>query len=333
MQGTYCYVGSANVGAMVDARMREAGLQKVNFAADAEVVLSYFPSQADLEGAFFDEAGLIQSSRKGALLVDLSPATPTFSRELAAVAVVNDLAPVEAPLVVVDPVAEGALSDKRNVACFAAGDDEAVQAALPVLRALFDEVSVVAGAGSAQLARASYTLQMVSQVVSAIESEALYRAIRATDAPFAGTAERVGAATPLSEQVLEAVAERRFWGEYTVEMLMGELAAAAGAADDAEVILPQAEACQHMLELLAVVGGSDMNPAALFLVYGDEASCAEAGLDWTRAEDAFGQPSDEESDGYDGYDEYDEGIAGFDDGCSDPSCAGHRHGDFPCSLN
>ncbi len=326
MQRTYCFMGHGNVGAVVGARMRELGLQPVNYASDADVVFTYYTSQGQLEDAFFAETGLVQACAPGTLLVDLSPSTPAFARELNAVAVVSDLVPVEAPLVVGDPVLSCALSDKRNLACFAAGNDDAVEAALPLLRALCDEVSVAGGAGSAQLARASYTLQMLSQLVSAVESEALYRAVRATDAPFAGTAEHVGAATPLAEQVLEAVAEKRFEGEFTVEMLMAEVAAAIGAADDAEVILPQAEACQHMLELLAVVGGADLSPAALALVYGDEASCAEAGLDWTRAEAAFG-PSEDEDDDYD-YDDCDY----EDDGSCGCGCD-HDHGGYGCSLN
>lgn len=330
MQQTYCFVGHGNVGAVVDARMRELGLQQVNYAADANVVFTYFTSQSELEDAFFAETGLVQSCAPGTLLVDLSPATPAFAREVNAVAVVSDLVPVEAPLVMSDPVLEEALSDKRNVACFVAGNDDAIEAATPLLRGLCDEVSVVAGAGSAQLARASYTLQMLSQLVSAVESEALYRAVRASDAPYAGTADHVGAATPLAEQVLEAVAEGRYEGEFTVEMLMGEVRAAIGAADDAEVILPQAEACQHMLELLVVVGGADLSPAALSLVYGDEASCAEAGLDWTRAEAAYG--ASEDDDFYDDeYDDYDDCGDGEPCGCGHDHGAGH--GGYPCSLN
>ena len=65
--------------------------------------------------------------------------------------------------------------------------------------------------------------------------------------------------------------------------------------------------------LLAVIGGSDLTPAALALVYGDEKSCARHGLDWTRAEQAYG----DEGDGF-GYDEED----GEGDGCS------HDHDDF-----
>ncbi len=63
--------------------------------------------------------------------------------------------------------------------------------------------------------------------------------------------------------MLAAVNTGRFDGTYTVEMLMSELSAALTAADDVDLILPQAEACLHLLELLAVIGGSDKAPAAL----------------------------------------------------------------------
>ena len=122
----------------------------------------------------------------------------------------------------------------------------------------------------------------------------------------------MGAATPVAEQVLAAVNTGRFDGTYTVEMFMAELSAALTAADDVDLILPQAEACLHLLELLAVIGGTDKAPAALALVYGEEKACAEAGLDWTRAEQAYGDADDELDD-----------LGGLDDGC------GHDHGSYP----
>ena len=106
---------------------------------------------------------------------------------------------------------------------------------------------------------------------------------------------------------------------------MGELAAALTAADDADLIVPQAEACMHLLELLAVIGGSDKAPIALSLVYGEEKACADQGLDWTRAEHFYGEQEgqadgvlhdhghahDDDYDEAGDYDDYD-GYAGYD---------------------
>lgn len=315
MGKAYAFAGNATVGDMVAARLGEAGYTRVEDAGSAGVVVTYCTSQTALEDAYFDEGGFVQAARPGTVLVDLSPSTPTFARELNAVATVNDLAVVEAPLVVVDPCAADAFGDKANLVCLAGGDEAHIAQAMPLLRALAGDVRDIGGPGAAQLARASYTLQAVAQLIAAAEADALYRAVRRS----AGMAEvesmRAGATTPLADCMLAAVCAERFAGGYTVEMLMAELAAALQAADDADLILPQAEACLHLLELLAVIGGAEKAPSALSLVYRDEAACASAGLDWTRAEQAYGREY-----GDDGFD--DDGY-GDDDGCG----CGHSHGD------
>ena len=309
MEFSYVYCGNETVGSLVRSRLEEAGCTPADDVAHAEVVVTYCTSQTALEDAYFDESGLVQAAGKGALLVDLSPSTPSFARELNAVAVVSDLMAVEAPLVVVDVTRADAFGDRDNLVCFVGGDEDAVGEARPVLEAIAGTVQDTGGPGSAQLARAAYTLQTTAQVVSAVEADALYRAVRRSAASLGQTVERVGAATPVAEQVLGAVNAGRFDGTYTVEMFMAELSAALTAADDVDLILPQAEACLHLLELLAVIGGSDKAPSALALVYGEEKACAEAGLDWTRAEQAYGDEAD-------GFDEL-----GDDDG--------HDHGSYP----
>ena len=73
-----------------------------------------------------------------------------------------------------------------------------------------------------------------------------------------------------------------------------------------------------MLELLAVIGGSDKGVAALSLIYGEESACAQHGLDWTRAERVYGDGHDHDHDddcgcGHHHDDEdADYGIEGYD---------------------
>lgn len=316
MEITFAYSGNETVGAMVAARLEEAGCTRTDDLAHAEAILTYYTSQTALEDAYFDEEGLVQAAGKGALLVDLSASTPSFARELNAVAVVSDLMSVEAPLVVIDVARPDAFGERDNLVCFVGGDEEGVEEARPLLKAIAGSVQDAGGPGSAQLARAAYTLQTTAQVVSAVEADALYRAVRRSSVSLDQNVERVGAATPMAEQVLAAVNTGRFDGTYTVEMFMAELSAALTAADDVDLILPQAEACLHLLELLAVIGGADKAPSALALVYGEEKTCAEQGLDWTRAEQAYG-------DGGEGFGDSD------DDGCGCGHDHGHDHGSYP----
>ena len=300
----FAFVGNRVVGELVAERLANAGLTPVENVGSADVVFTYCTSQTSLEDTYFDDNGLVQVARPGTLLVDLSPATPTFARELNAVALVNDLSAVEAPLVVVDPLRPDAFASASNLACFVAGEDAAVEEACELLSLFVGAPCATGGAGSAQLARAGYTLQATAQIVAAIEAEALYRVFRTAPTSFGQVEGGVGAATPLAEQVLEAVAAERFEGAFSIEMLMGELSAALMAADDLDLILPQAESAQRLLELLAVIGGSDKGVAALSLLYREEEECAANGLDWSRAEQVYG-----------------------DDGCDDDDCdCGHSHG-------
>ncbi|MCI8469235.1 MAG: NAD(P)-dependent oxidoreductase [Eggerthellaceae bacterium] len=306
----YAYRGSERLIGAVAERLAEAGFAPVEEEAAADVVITFCTSQRELEDLYFGEGGFVQSLAPGALLVDLSATTPGFARELNAVATVSDLVMVEAPLVV-DDLARVDTFARDNASCFAAGEGDGVARALPLLEALFGVVHQVGSPGAAQLARAAYTMQVAAQVVAAIEADALYRAVRRSPAGSGLGDLRPGALSAAGAAVLEAVDAGRFEGAYTVEMLMAELSAALMAADDAELILPQAEAAMHLLELLAVIGGSDKAPAALSLVYGEEAECAAHGLDWTRAEQAYAQqPGDD--DGWDAVAEEDDDDWGSD---------------------
>ena len=176
MRDSFAYVGNETVGSMVEARLGALGYVRTSDVGSARTVVTYCTSQTALEDAYFDEGGLVQAAAAGTLLVDLSPSTPGFARELNAVAAVSDLVAVEAPLAVVDPVRADAFSDKGNLVCFAAGDEDALAAARPVLEAVAGSVRDMGGAGAGQLARAAWTLQATAQIVSAVEADALYRA-------------------------------------------------------------------------------------------------------------------------------------------------------------
>lgn len=320
MESTYVFYGNAAVGGAVERLASNAGWQRVEELEDAGAVVTYCTSQQALEDAYFDEGGFVQSARSGTLLIDLSPASPGFSRELSAVALVSELRPVEAPIAVLNPTWEDAFSRPDNLICFAAGEDDDLAAAKPFLDAIAGEVVEEGPLGSAQLARAARTIQQVAAMISAAESQALCHAVRRA---FGGNGLAPNAPHPTTDIIqdyLEAIVKKSFEGTYTVEMMMGELAAALTAADDSDLILPQTEACMHLLELLAVIGGSDKAPIALSLVYGEEEACAEQGLDWSRAENFYGDHGHGEEhdhehghgDGEEGSDDYDE-YDGYDD--------------------
>ena len=284
-RGTLSFLGHEVVGAYVARCLEASGLSLVDDMASADIVITYFTSSTKLEDAYFDEGGLVKGARENALLIDVSPCSPSLARELSAVTAVNDLRFVEAPIAVRDSTYPDAFFSPENLVCFVACEDEIRQDALSILGALADDVRFTGGHGSAQLAKAMHTIQSAAQIGAAIESDALMRAIGAASGDGCATAGASDAETIGLTQA--AIGSGNFDGTYTVEMLMAEVVAAMSAADDVDLILPQLEAMMHLIEILAVIGGADKAPAALSLVYRDEAVAASHGLDWSRAEGLF----------------------------------------------
>ena len=129
MKKAFAYTGNETVGAAMAQRLEAAGYVRTDDPVEAGVIITYCTSQTALEDAYFDEEGYMQTAAPGALLLDLSPTTPDFARELNAVAVVSSLVLVEAPLVVLDVARPEAFADRDNLACFVAGDEDGVEAA------------------------------------------------------------------------------------------------------------------------------------------------------------------------------------------------------------
>lgn len=293
MLKSFVFVGNTKVGASITESLTSSGFEVATDIESADAVVVYCETQADIEDVFFDSLGLVQRASKGTYLINLSSSTPEFARELNAVSIVNDLHTVEAPLMVIDPTVEKAFADSQNLSCFVAGEDDDIEAVSSFLNALAGKVRTTGASGSAQLAQAALTIQKSAQIVACMETEALYRALSASSETAIRAAHEEGMFTTLGLRVLNAARKEQFIGDYTIQMWMAELAAALMAADDSDLILPSAEACMHLLELLVVIGGSDMTPAALSLVYGDEALCAKHGLDWTRADAAYSEEAHE----------------------------------------
>ncbi|MCL1797588.1 MAG: NAD(P)-dependent oxidoreductase [Eggerthellaceae bacterium] len=286
---SFSYRGNAAVGEAIGKSLAKAGYSAQSDIGACDVVFVYSESQSELEDVFFEDKGLIQVARKGAHLVVLSASTPSFARELNAIALVNDLHSVEAPLYVIDVTRVDAFSDPSNLGCFLAGEKAELEFVEPLIASFVGAVEVVGACGSAQALRASYTIQMAAQLVSCMEAEALCRLSSNPSVSLGDFLSVQGVLVERAAFLLQALKAERFEGSYTTAMCMAEISAALMAADDIDLILPGAEACMHLLELLALIGGKDLNPAALSLVYAEEALCAKHGLDWTQAEQSYAE--------------------------------------------
>lgn len=318
MMRSFVFVGDVKVGRHLAESLTAAGFPAATDVAAADVVFTYCESQGKVEDVYFESNGLVQTCREGTILVDLSPTSPSLAKEISAVALVNDMRALDAPLAVEDLAASDAFARPESLRVLVGGEREDFEAVEPMLRAFAAHVSLEGPSGAGQTAKAVSTILEAAQVASLMEADALCRAAGADAVSLMSVAADRGVLSDRVRALHRAVSDRCFEGAYTLEMLMAEVVAAIAAADDLDLILPQAEAAMHLLELLAVIGGSDMGVAALGLIYGDESECAKHGLDWSRAEKVYGDESGQGDGcecgcGHHGHDEHDEhGFGGFD---------------------
>ena len=323
MAQSFVFLGAPEVGEALARNLLEAGYQVAGGIDSADVVITLCSRQSQLEDVYYEAGGVIATAMPGSYVLDLSPATPAFAKELAALATVNDLHAVEAPLVVRDCTAKHAFANPANLIALAAGDEADIETLSPILHTIASTVHVCGASGQGQLAKCAITVQTCAQLAAFMEADALCRAHGAKEASFsiAEMAANDLLVAPGIRNLVGALRSRDF-GEacgYSIELLWGELESALAAADDQDLILPQAESALYLFELLATIGGAGMGPAALQLVYCDEETVAEHGLDWKRAEEAYQMMNfvDDDYDEYDDFDDYDDDYDDYDDDDSD----------------
>ena len=285
----FAYLGHETVGAYVAKQLSAASLNAVDDVRSAYVVITYFTHASALEDAYFEEEGIVKNARKGTMLIDLSPSTLSVSREISAVATVNDFQPVEAPLAILDATLADAFAMRENFVCFVSCDDDAFGRAHEILEHLAGIVKRCGASGTAQLAKASHTMQYSAQFMAAVEAEALVRAALEANNQLLSV-ESSSIIEPLSDVItstLPAIEGMHCEGTYTVELMMADVVAAMTVADDASAVLPHLESTLRMLEMLALIGGADLSPAALTLLFRDESVCSKFGLDWSRVEGLY----------------------------------------------
>lgn len=322
MNATFVFSGDAYVGEIIAKKLTDAGFVLAEDMSHADYVFTYCLTQTELEDAYFESDGALHLAKEGACFVDLSPSSPSFAKEVYALAQVSEMEAIDAPLVIKDICDHDAFGNRDNLVMLVGAEDEVFDKAKPLLEALAATVRHLGMPGSGQLAKSVQTVQLAAQLVSLIEGWAIGKANSADIAQAMEAAVADGFVAPPLMKVYQAIADSHFHGTYTAQVLMSEIAAVLNGADDEDLILPQAEACMHLVELFMVVGGTDLSATALSLVYGDEEECKEHGLDWSRAENLYDgghehhhdhehDEDDEEYDDDEDEDEFPGGFGGF----------------------
>lgn len=290
-------------GALVAAGARLAA-SAAEAAAQADVVITMVGYPEDVEELYLARGGLLEASRPGAYLIDMTTSSPELARDIAEVAEVSGRHAFDAP---VTGGQQGAEAGTLTVFCGAPECD--VAPVRPVLEAMASRVLAFGGPGKGQMAKLANQVALAGCMVGLAEGLAFAKEggldlEQTLDALAGGMA---------GSTVLDQLGPKMLAGDFAPGFMVAhyvkDLGLALQTAEEEELTLPGVETANQLYGMLDAIGGSRMGTQALGLVYADEASCAACGLDWT----LLSQDDDEEGEGHGG-------ECGC--GCHDHGCGG-----------
>ncbi len=130
-------------------------------AAKVDVVCTNLPDSPDVERVALGERGIIEGSHAGLVFVDNSTIKPASARLIAARLQLKSVLALDAP------VSGGDIGARNgSLSIMVGGPGEALERAMPVLRATGKTITHVGGSGAGQVAKAANQIMVAAQMVA-----------------------------------------------------------------------------------------------------------------------------------------------------------------------
>lgn len=246
-------------------------------AEKADVVFTMVGYPKDVEDVYLSTKGLLNTCKKGAWMVDLTTSSPQLARDIHGVAEVTDRHAVDCP------VTGGEQGARAGSLTLMLGCTEReAEPLVPLLATFSSRILYFDEAGAGQVAKLCNQVSLAACMVGYAEALALAEqagldAERVRELVLSGTGAS-GAMESLAPLSLVGDYKPRFRSEH----LLKDLTLALAEADELELNLPGTTSARDLFDLLCQVGGSRLGSQAVSLLYADEATCASAGLDWSK---------------------------------------------------
>lgn len=273
----------------------------------AQIVITSLRTPSHVEDLYLGDEGLLELMDPGTFCIDLSVSSPRLAREIQAVAAVSDIEVLDAPIVYV--------GEHEEAVAFVGGDPQTQELLSPLFPYFAPTVMPQAAAGEGQFAAIICIIALAGSLMGAVEAISLAHIAGFPDKSALNVlASTVGGSRAFVEYGPK-VLTRDFSGKINITLFLDMLGVALDAAEELEVTAPLTETAFQLYDLLRAVGGEDLNIQALALLYEDEQTCADYGLDWALAE-GFHSPGDL------GLEELLGEVGFFDDDDDEPGCPG-----------
>ncbi len=242
----------------------------------AKVVLTSCAHPQEVEDLYLGGDGLLELAEPGTFFIDMSVITPRLAQEIQAMAAINDITFLDAPVLCV--------GEQEESVCFIGGEKAGVDLISPLMPYLASKVHPLASPGEGALSAVMVVIALAGSLMATVEAMAMARVCGFDTRSALDALASTGAATRALIDYIPRVLEGNYTGRITVQAFLDMLDTALMASEDMDVTLPSTETAFQLYDLLSVVGGQDMGIHAACLLYEDEQTCADNGLDWALAD-------------------------------------------------
>lgn len=267
--------------------LRDAGAVFVEDRMEAllgsQVVVTSLRTSADVENLYLGDEGLLELMDPGTFCMDLSVSSPRLAREIQAVAAVSDIEVLDAPIVNV--------GDHEQAVVFVGGDPRTQQQLSPLFPYLAPTVMPQEAAGEGQLAAMISIIALAGSLMGAVEAVSLAHIAGLSEKSTLNVLASTSGGSRALVNYIPQVLAHDYSGKIDIASFLDMLDVALDATEELEVTAPMTETAYQLYELLQAVGGEELNIQALALLYEDEQTCADHGLDWALA-DGFNDHGD-----------------------------------------
>jgi 3-hydroxyisobutyrate dehydrogenase len=245
----------ASSGAKVAGSPREV-------AAESDVVITMVTDTPDVEQVILGPGGVIESARKGLIVIDMSTISPRVTREIAAKLSSRGVQMLDAPVSGGDKGArEGTLT------IMVGGPEDAYRECLPVFQAMGKKVTLMGGAGSGQLTKLANQILVAGNMMGVCECITFARRA-GLDPKLVIDSLSAGAASSWSLVNLgPRAADGDFAPGFKVKLLQKDLRLVLGTADEFEMSLPSTSFAHQLYNSLDAAGRGEEGTQALIRVY------------------------------------------------------------------
>ena len=284
------FIGLGNMGGPMAANLVKAGHQVAGFdlapalreavakaggsaassaaaaAAEAEVVVTMLPAGPQVRQVYGGEGGILDSARKGALLIDSSTIDVESARWVAKTAGERGFDMLDAP------VSGGVGGAAAGTLTFMVGGSEAGFAgALPVLQAMGKTIVHAGPAGNGQAAKICNNMILGISMIAVSEGFALaeklgldWQKLFDISAKSSGQCWAMTSYCPAPGPVPAAPSNRDYQAGFTADMMLKDLKLAQQAAQAAGATTPLGAEAAALFQMLANTGAGAKDFSAIF---------------------------------------------------------------------